>query len=178
MCETTHCVQKYTVKSIFRVNCEQKIPLSQFFYTSAAIDASDKYQVWVNLLERSCEIQIYDIWHDSWVVTAGDCLKACRSKDWLCQCIGAVALVTITSKLRWQLCQSNFLVLSHQLAPRHSFKLSDLFSVPAMTGSILHLNPGNWDQNRDRSECETFILETHFWSWDQPYTALINCQFA
>ena len=34
-----------TVRSPFRVDCERKIPLSQFFYTSAAIDASDKYQV-------------------------------------------------------------------------------------------------------------------------------------
>ena len=45
MCEKTHCAQRYTVRSPFRVNCERKIPLSQFFYTSAAIDAMDKYQV-------------------------------------------------------------------------------------------------------------------------------------
>ena len=34
----------YTVRSPFCVGCE-KIPLSQFVYTSAAIDAMDKYQV-------------------------------------------------------------------------------------------------------------------------------------
>ena len=46
MCELIHCVQRYkAVRSPFRVDCE-KIPLSQFFYTSAAIDAMDKYQVW------------------------------------------------------------------------------------------------------------------------------------
>ena len=57
MCKSTHCVLNYTlcvrlyivceitVRSPFRLNCGKKIPLSQFFYTSAAIDASDKYQV-------------------------------------------------------------------------------------------------------------------------------------
>ena len=34
------------VRSPFCVNCGKQIPLSQFFYTSIAIDASDKYQVW------------------------------------------------------------------------------------------------------------------------------------
>ena len=49
MCELIHCVQRYTaVRSPFRVDCE-KIPLSHFFYTSAAIDAMDKYQVWLTL---------------------------------------------------------------------------------------------------------------------------------
>ena len=49
MCELIHCVQRYTaVRSPFRVDCE-KIPLSQFFYTSAAIDAIDKYQVWMTV---------------------------------------------------------------------------------------------------------------------------------
>ena len=44
VCEIRHCVKRYTVRSPFCINCE-KIPLSQFFYTSAAIDAIDKYQV-------------------------------------------------------------------------------------------------------------------------------------
>ena len=46
MCELIHCVQRYTgLRSPFRVDCEKKFPSVNFFYTSAAIDAMDKYQV-------------------------------------------------------------------------------------------------------------------------------------
>ena len=47
----THCVQKYTVRSLFRVNCEEKkFPSVNLFYTSTAIDAMDKYQVWLKVI--------------------------------------------------------------------------------------------------------------------------------
>ena len=45
VCEVTHCVQRYTVRSSFRVNGKITFPSVKKIYTSAAIDAMDKYQV-------------------------------------------------------------------------------------------------------------------------------------
>ena len=53
----THCVQKYTVRSLFRVNCEEKkFPSINLFYTSTAIDAMDKYQVWLKDLDNRVSV--------------------------------------------------------------------------------------------------------------------------
>ena len=63
MCEITHCVQRYTaVRSPFRVDCEKKYPSVKYFYTSAAIHAMDKYQVWVSLSFGSQDFQGEGVW--------------------------------------------------------------------------------------------------------------------
>ena len=46
-----HTVYKGTLSGVLFALIVQKIPLSNFFYTSTATDASDKYEVWTNALQ-------------------------------------------------------------------------------------------------------------------------------
>ena len=46
-----HTVYKGTLSGVLFALIVQKIPLSNFFYTSTATDASDKYEVWSRAVE-------------------------------------------------------------------------------------------------------------------------------
>ena len=48
-----HTVYKVTLSGVLFALIVEKIPLSNFFYTSTATDASDKYQVWGGGLGRA-----------------------------------------------------------------------------------------------------------------------------